>query len=167
MYTYAKIASTYFLQTLHKTENFPVVILRPSRIYGSKMKDNGVISQIINGCINNNSFPISKGNQLRDFLYIDDLIDAIFIALKNKKATGEIFNISSGKPIKIQKIVNTIVKIIKLGRPKFGKIKYRDDESLILYANIKKAKKILNWHPKIDFITGIKRTIKDIRLNSL
>ena len=167
MYTCAKIASTYFLQTLFVTENFPAVILRPSRVYGSQMRDNGVISQIIHGCIKNKNFPISKGDQLRDFLYIDDFIDAIFIALKSKKAIGEIINISSGKPIRIKKIVNTIVKITKSGKPKFGKIKFRKDESLILYADIKKAKKLLNWKPKVDFNTGIRKTIKDIRINNL
>jgi len=167
MYTCAKIASTYFLQTLSVTENFPAVILRPSRVYGSEMRDNGVISQIIHGCIKNKNFLISQGDQLRDFLYIDDFLDAIFIALKSKKAIGEIINISSGKPIKIQKIVNTIVKITKSGKPKFGKIKLRKDESLILYADIKKAKKLLNWKPKIGFNNGIRRTIKDIRINSL
>lgn len=88
-------------------------------------------------------FPVSAGNQLRDFCYIDDVVRAIMLSLNNKKIYGEIINIGSGKPVLIKKIINTVVSKVGSGRPCFGKIKYRNLENLNLYANISKAKKLL------------------------
>jgi UDP-glucose 4-epimerase len=163
MYSCAKVATTYFLQTLFKTENFPAVILRPFLVYGPKQGEDRFIPQIIKGCVNNDSFQTSEGMQLRDFLFIDDFIDAVFIALKKNNISGEIINISSGIPVSIKKVINTIASIIKSGQPQFGKIKYRNGENMELYADINKAKNLLNWKPRIDLETGIHRTIESIK----
>ena len=84
--------------------------------------------QIISGCLKNKKFPVSKGDQIRDFCYVDDAVKAIILALKSKKINGEIFNIGSGRPIKIKKVINQICKKIGRGKPQFGKIKYRKGE---------------------------------------
>ena len=162
MYSCAKVASTYFLQTLYKTENFPSVILRPFLVYGPKQGSDRLIPQIITGSINDEKFPTTEGIQLRDFLFIDDFVDAVFISLKNKNVLGEIINISSGIPHSIKKVINTIVKILKSGRPQFGKIKYRDGENMKLYGDISKAKTLLNWKPKVNLELGIQKTIESI-----
>ena len=51
------------------------------------------------------------------------------------------------------------------GKPNFGKIKLRKDESLKIYPSISKAKKLLNWKMKFDFITGLKKTISYYKNN--
>jgi nucleoside-diphosphate-sugar epimerase len=104
-------------------------------------------------------FPCSLGNQFRDFLYVDDFVNAILKCLTNKNSHGEIINIGSGNPIQIKKIVLLIKNIIKQGKPDFGKIKLRKDEILKLFPNIKKAEKIINWKPKSTFSESIVKTI--------
>ena len=103
--------------------------------------------------------PVSKGDQIRDFCYIDDAISAIFLALKSNKSSGEIFNIGLGVPIKIKSAVKTIYKIINKGHIQFGKIKYREDENMSVYPDINKARIKLNWIPKFSFNRGIKIVI--------
>ena len=98
--------------------------------------------------------------QLRDFIHVNDVVDAIQKTLKSKKARGHILNIGSGKPRKVKNIINYIKKFLKGGHPQFGKIKLRKDEILKIYPNISKAKNIINWRPKISFEKGIKSTIK-------
>ena len=115
---------------------------------------------IIDGCLKNLKFDTSDGKQLRDFLYVDDLIYLIFKVFENKNSKGEIFNIGSGKPQSIKKIINLIRNKIKRGRPNFGKINLRNDEILKIYPNISKAKKILNWRQNISFRIGLNKTIK-------
>ena len=105
------------------------------------------------------SFPCSNGLQYRDFLYIDDAIDAIFKCLQNPNLFVEIINISSGKLIQIKKVILLIKKIIKKGQPNFGVIKHRKDEILKLYSNIHKAKKRISWIPRIKFLKGLTKTI--------
>ena len=84
----------------------------------------------------------------RDFIFIDDLIKAIFKTIKTKKAKGEIFNLGSSSPIKVKNVIKKIVRIVGKGKPEFGKIKKRKDEIAKMYPNIKKSKKLLKWKPK-------------------
>ena len=75
------------------------------------------------------SFPVSKGIQLRDFCYVDDVINAIILTLTTKKALGEVFNVGSGKPVSVKFIINKISRIIKQGKPQFNKIPFRKNET--------------------------------------
>ena len=159
-YSAAKTASTYLLQMLNKTENFPAVILRPFLVYGPGQDKNRFIPQIIYGCLENNEFPVTQGEQLRDFCYIDDFVNAIFSSFENNNAFGEVINIASGRPILVKEIVSMIQNIIGAGVPKFGQIPYRVDENMELYADISKANKLLNWTPKINLESGLESTIE-------
>jgi len=160
VYGRAKLLSSAHLINLFKKKKFPSTILRLYQAYGPRQDTNRFIPIIISGCIKNKKFPCSKGNQLRDFLHVDDVVNAIFKSLINKNARGQIINIGSGKPKKIKNIIEYIKKTLKGGHPQFGKIKLRKDEILKVYPNINKAKKKINWRPKISFNRGLKLTIK-------
>ena len=131
--------------------------------YGPTQDLNRFIPIVISGCIKNKKFPCSKGNQSRDFLHIDDVVDAILKSLTNKKAKGQIINIGSGKPRIIKNIIEYIKKFLKGGYPLFGKVKLRKDEILKVYPDINKAKNKINWKPKISFKKGLKITINSFR----
>jgi len=160
IYGKAKLLSSIYLLKLYKNNNFPCVILRLYLAYGPKQDVNRFIPIITNGCIRNTTFPCSKGDQLRDFIYISDVVDAIIKSLRSKKAKGQIINIGTGKPKKIKDLINYIKKVTKGGQPEFGKIKYRKDEMIKLYPRISKAKNLIGWKPKVSFNNGLKRTIK-------
>ena len=143
----------------NKTHNFPGNIIRLYLVYGPRQDFNRFIPLIIKGCLGNSNFPCSSGNQFRDFLYIDDAINAIFRCLQKRNLQGEILNIGSGKPKQIKKVIYIIKDLIKLGKPSFGKIMMRNDEINKLYPDIKKAKKKMDWMPKVKFNVGIEKTI--------
>ena len=163
VYGQAKLFSSIYLIDLFKKKNFPSTILRLYNTYGPTQDLNRFIPIIISGCIKNKKFPCSKGNQLRDFLHIDDVVDAILKSLTNKNARGQIINIGSGEPRIIKKIIEYIKKISKGGYPLFGKVKLRKDEILKVYPNINKAKNKINWRPKISFKEGLKITIDSFK----
>ena len=165
IYGTSKLLSTKFLLKLKKKFHFPVSILRLYLVYGPNQDENRVVPITIKNAIKNNNFDCSSGLQYRDFLYIDDLIVAIFKTLKNKNSSGEIFNIGSGKPIKVKNLILKICKQIGHGKPKFGIIKFRKDEIKKLYPSIKKAKSILGWKPKVNINLGLKRTIEYYKNN--
>ena len=145
---------------LHKQKSFPCTILRLFLVYGPGQSQNRLIPFVVKNSLMNKSFNSSSGNQLRDFLYIDDAINSIMKCLKNKESNGHILNICSGSPVKIKFIINEICKKIKRGRPIFGKINLRPDEPLQLYSNYQKAKKFLGWKPKTKLSVGLNKTIK-------
>ena len=160
IYGKAKFLATKYLLNLYKKKKFPVTIVRLYQVYGPYQDLNRFMPVVINSCKKNKDFPCSHGRQYRDFLYIDDLIDAIFLILRNPKATGEIFNIGSGKPLKIRNIIKKILSYYRSGKPQFGEIKLRKEEQMRIYPDIFKARRILNWKPKINFLDGLKKTIK-------
>lgn len=160
IYAKAKLSSSYYLLELFKKKKLPVIILRPYLVYGPGQDTNRLIPFVIKNCLKNEKFPCSNGLQLRDFVYIDDAINLIFESLKNRKIEGEIFNLCSGKPIKVKEVINLINKKINKGKPEFGKILFRKDEVNRFYGNPNKAKKIYNWKVKTNIKEGLNRTIK-------
>lgn len=158
-YGISKFMATQYFLNLYIKNNFPVTILRLYQVYGPYQDLNRLIPIVINSCKYNKNFPCSNGKQLRDFLFVDDLIRAIFITLNKKEASGKIINIGSGYPIKIKKIIIKIRKHFKKGNPLFGRIKLRKEEALKIYPDLKNSRNILNWKPRVDFNSGIKKTI--------
>ena len=76
-----------------------------------------------------------------------------------KKLDNTVVNVGSGKKISVRFLINKIKKIVKSGKPIFGKIKMRKDEIKILYADIYMARSKFKWNPKINLTKGIAKTI--------
>ena len=160
IYTKAKFLATKYLIKLFNKKNFPVTVLRLYQAYGPKQDVNRFLPIVIEACRKNENFDCSDGKQFRDFIHVEDVVNAILKSLKSLKAKGEIINIGTGKPQKIKDVINFLVKRLKGGKPNFGKIKLRKDEILKIYPDISKAKKILKWTPKIKFKKGLEDTIR-------
>ena len=160
IYAKAKLSSTNYLINLFKKEKFPTIIFRPYLIYGPGQETNRLIPFVIKNCFKDKIFPCSNGKQYRDFIYIDDAIDVIFKSLKGKKGIGEIFNLCSGKPIRVKEIIKFVQKKIKRGKPEFGSIPLRKDEVMKFYGNPKKIRNFFNWKHKINIEKGLTQTIK-------
>ena len=164
-YALSKTSTSDFLKMMYLSESFPSVILRIFLAYGPNQNAERFIPQIIHGCLTGKEFSVSEGKQVRDFCFISDLVDAIFIVLKSDITNGEIFNIASGNPSTIKDIILLTKKIIGKGLPKFGEIPYRKNENMNLLANISKANLILKWYPKVSLIDGLTMTIKSYLVN--
>ncbi len=167
IYSKSKLKSTKYGIYLYKKKNFPITILRLFLSYGPGQKPDRLIPYVVNSCLKDIKFDCSDGNQIRDYIYIDDVVNLIIQILKNKKVNGEILNVGSGKPVKIKFVINEIVRQIKKGYPNFGSIKLRKDEPNKLYANIKKTKNFLKWSPKIKLSRGLRKTIQFYRNNKV
>tara|TARA_B100001057_G_scaffold33692_1_gene30577 strand:- start:1076 stop:1978 length:903 start_codon:yes stop_codon:yes gene_type:complete len=159
-YSIAKLSKTILLQSLHQTYKFPTTILRLFQVYGPAQDNNRILPFLIYNCLKNKKFKTTKGEQICDFIYIDDVVNAIFKSFKSKKSIGEIINIGSGKPIKIKKIILIIKKIIGKGNPIIGGLKYKKETNKKNFPSIYKAKSKLGWLPKIKLTEGLIKTIK-------
>ena len=162
-YGKAKLSSSIHMINLFKKKKFPVTVLRLYLVYGPKQDINRFLPTIIDGCLKNKKFPSSKGDQLRDFLYVDDAVEAIIKSLINKNTRGQIINLGSGKPKLIKNVIEKVKKISKGGKPQYGMFKLRKFDIQKLYPSIEKVKNIINWKPKISFEKGIRKTINSYR----
>ena len=159
IYGKAKLLSSRYVIKLFKENNFPATVLRLYLVYGPRQESNRFLPITILGCIKNKKFACSTGNQLRDFIYVEDVVEAIIKSLTNKKARGKIINIGSGRPIKVKNVIEKVKKISKGGYPQYGMFKQRKFEIPKLYPSVEKAKKIIQWKQRISFEKGLQKTI--------
>ena len=159
-YSQAKVASTHLIQMLHRTEGFPGVVLRFFLVYGPGQDNKRFLPQIINGCLNNIEFKTSEGKQLRDFCYIDDVIEAMIKAAVLPQSKGNVINIASGTPVMIKDVIQKVMLFTDGGKPMWGAHPYRVGENMQLYADISLAKNLLHWKPQVSLDVGLKKTIE-------
>jgi len=160
-YCVSKLAGEHLTYIYHKQYGLRTVILRPFNVYGPGQVGGGAIHQFVVRAIKNEPLLIhGDGDQIRAWLYIDDMVDGILLSLQEKKAIGEAFNIGNPRAtITILSLAEKIIylagsrsKIIHVPKP------YVDVELRI--PDIEKAKNLLGFEPKIDLNEGLRRTIE-------
>ena len=166
-YAASKVAADQIALSYNKSFNSPVTILRPFNTFGPRQSLRAIIPTIITQILNKKVLKLGSLYPTRDLTYIDDTTDAFLCALNKKKDIGEIINIGSGFEVSIKELVRKISKItgyrIDIEKD-FKRIRPKKSEVDRLFANNKKAKKILNWSPKLnkksDFENSLKKTIE-------
>ena len=158
----SKLKSTNYIMKLYTRAGFPCLVLRPYLIYGPGQSFERLIPYVIKKCLNNESFNLTSGKQLRNLIYINDFINILYKCLFIK-TQGEIFNVGSSKNYKIKFIIDYIHKLVKKGFPKFGMIKLRKDEPMNLYPDLKKINKYVKLKSEVTIKEGLKKTILFIK----
>jgi len=163
LYGATKASSVHLLSTIARyMKSGELVILRPFGVFGEYEGLHRFVPQVIDKLKNEHSVQMTLGEQIRDYIYIDDLIDAYILAsivpLKNKV---EIINIGSGKGIAMKDLALIISKSLDVSNDllQFGTLPYRPDEMMYLVANVDKAKSLLGWEPKVSIEKGLEHTI--------
>ena len=101
------------------------------------------------------------GKQNRDFIYVEDVVDATLLALQSESAIGEILNVCTGKSISISELAQVLLEVTERNsqvihdKPKKGDIHSN-------YGDPKKAEAILGFKAKTSLREGLKRIISDI-----
>lgn len=158
-YSAAKVGATHLIQALSRTERLPGVVVRLFLVYGPGQDDRRFLPQIIKGCLDGRTFPTSSGEQLRDFCYIEDVIEGLILAAVKPKAVGCVINVASGQPVTIRSVIEKVVKFIGSGQPNFGAHPYRVGENMELYADVSLAHDLLEWQATTSLEDGLEKTI--------
>ena len=146
-------------------EGLSASILRLSNVYGIGVPpyQQSVISTFIDIIKNNGELTIhGDGEQTRDFVYIDDVVDLLLKLAATKK--NGIFNVCSGEEVSINHILQKISEHFGI-TPKI-KYMYKEDSGGYWVGDNSKAGKVLEWNPKVSFDEGIKRILKDENRNN-
>ena len=163
-YSASKVASTHLAQMVHKSLGIPVVTLRPFLAYGPGQDTDMFVPSLIRHCLQKKDFRMTSGDQTRDFVFIDDVIDAYLRAAFSNAAIGEVINIGSGAEYRIRDIAEKILQ--KMGDPIrliIGAREKRQGEADHFFCSNKKAYDVLGWSPKTGIDEGLDRTISWFR----
>lgn len=167
LYAITKAASTMYCQMMARKFSFPVITIRPFAVYGYFEERERLIPTIIKSCLMNTKLELSRPDSVRDFIFIEDLIDGYLSAIKNaEKIKGEIFNLGLGKQNTISQVVEIIKKFAGSNiEPLYGEIKMAQTEPKNWLADISKAKKLLDWEPKYNLEAGLKKNVEWFKNN--
>tara|TARA_R110002020_G_scaffold426658_2_gene636046 strand:- start:1730 stop:2674 length:945 start_codon:yes stop_codon:yes gene_type:complete len=162
-YEASKSATDLIARSFYSNYNVPVVVTRCSNLYGGgDMNLSRVIPNNINKILNGEKPMIWKGSEksTREFLYIDDAVDAYLSLVNNiDKTKGEAFNIGSGEVISIGELLNIMLDKmdsnleINFVEKDFPEISHQ-------YLDSSKMMKLTGWKPKTSIFNGLKKSIK-------
>ncbi len=149
-------------------DNFGIrsISLRLTNIYGprAQMKHHhfGVANWFVRLAIDGETIKVFGDGQIkRDFLYVDDTVDAIMMAALNDRAYGEVFNVGRNDYTNFLELAKTIIRIAGSGRWEFAPFS-KERKALEpgdYYSDISKIRSIVKWQPKTDLDKGIEKTI--------
>ncbi|MBI5680692.1 MAG: NAD-dependent epimerase/dehydratase family protein [Methanobacterium sp.] len=166
-YGVSKAASTLYCQSIARREELPIVTLRLFSPYGYYESPTRLIPSVIMACLKNENPKVTSPHYVRDFIFIDDVIDSYIKTAEKVKFRGDIFNIGQGIQHSIGEVVNKIIEMTgNKVDAKWGSESKWLNEPEIWQANITKANKILKWKPKFSLEQGLSKTIKWFEKNS-
>lgn len=171
-YGCSKGTSDQYFHDYARIYNLPTIVFRQSCIYGPRqfgVEDQGWIAWFIIAVLLGKPITIyGDGRQVRDVLYIDDLIKAYLSAIKNiKKTRGQVYNIGGGTKFSIA-IWEEFAPILEnlLGREiKVSYSNWRPGDQSIYISDIRKAKRDFNWQPEVAPKEGIRKLFKWVKDN--
>jgi len=168
-YAASKIAADKIAESFYKTYNLPVAIIRPFNTYGPRQSDRAIIPTIIIQALKKSTINIGSTTPRRDLSYVLDTVDGFIKIAESKKSIGQVINIGLGEDISIGELITMITSIMdkeirvisteKRKRPK-------KSEVMQLLCDNSKAKKIVNWIPKVSLKEGLNMTIEWIKNNT-
>jgi UDP-glucose 4-epimerase len=162
-YAFSKFIFEKYLNYYRKDIEF--IFFRLANVYGPRqisMGEGGVISTFIDNALSNRpSFIYGDGSQTRDFVYVDDVVDANILLL-NSAQKNLYFNVSTNQEIEISSLHQLVYEQSDCNLPPIFKSKREGDiyRSCISYEKINRE---CGWQPKVDITEGLKRTIEWIK----
>jgi len=166
-YAVSKAAADLYLQMMFHTYNLNGSVIRPTNSYGRKFDTSFIIEYLVTQMLRGEEVYVGAPDSVRDYMYVDDHVNAYLLVIKSAKATGQVYNAGTGVGISNRKLAEMIAERIGYNRKriKFGQYPpgypYRpsisDQPSIVLDAT--KIRKALNWSPKIQLSEGINKVI--------
>lgn len=168
-YGITKLTQTYFTKYFFTKFGLPSVTLRLFSVYGPLEEPGRLIYDIMIHILKNKNLKLFSKKAKRDFIFVDDVIEAIEKTTKTPNIEGGIFNVGSGKEYSIEDVINIVqCKLKKDLKVSWGNIeKQRSFETNNHWiANISKTKKELKWNPKVNFEKGLAKTFEWYKKNA-
>jgi len=167
IYEISLLTAEKMMQVYSNIHNLRCVMLRLTNIYGprSQMKspDFGVVNWFIRLALDKKPIKVfGDGKIKRDFLYIDDCVDAMILTATNTKCYGEIFNVGHDQPSNFLELAETICSLVKGSSWEFAPFtkERKAQEPGDFYSDITKISNYTGWKPRWTLREGLRSTIK-------
>jgi dTDP-L-rhamnose 4-epimerase len=162
VYGITKHTQEQMVMTVCPTLGIAPVALRYQNVYGPgqslKNPYTGILSIFSTRILNGNPIHIFEdGKESRDFIYIDDVVEATCLALFRSDAMGQVFGIGSGVATDVLTVANTLLRSLGRNVPVAATGAFRAGDIRHNVADLSKARRLLGFAPRVDFAHGIER----------
>ncbi len=166
-YAASKSACEQFLYTYSKLFDIQVVALRFFTVFGPRQRPDLAIRKFIDLIKENKPIPVyGDGTTIRDYTYVDDIVDGIISAINYNDTPYEIINLGGGAPVSLNQMIETIEKVLNK-KATIEHLPMQLGDVNKTAADITKAKKLLNYNPKTSFKEGIIKFIEWEKSNGI
>ncbi len=164
MYAVSKRVQEQMILGIEKLYDISAVTLRLFNVYGPHQSLSNPytgVSAIFISRLKNNKRPViyEDGRQTRDFVSVHDVVEALLSSHKREKVVNESINIGTGKPVTIQEVAIMLAKLLKKDLTPIILEEGRKGDIRHCFADIKKARNLLDWTPRMSFERGLKEII--------
>jgi UDP-glucose 4-epimerase len=166
LYEISQLTSEKILQMYQSVHGIPAVLLRLTNIYGprSQMTSShfGVANWLIRLALDGRPITIfGDGKLLRDFVYIDDAVEAILLTAEEERCHGEILNVGDDRPHSFLDLADAICRHVPGASVQFTEFtrERKAQEPGDFYSNIDKIEGFTGWRPRVSLDEGVRRTV--------
>ncbi len=164
-----KMAGEWYHILYNNVYGIRACALRLTNTYGPRMRVKDARQTFLGAwiklLIEGKPFEVWGGEQLRDFTYVDDVIEAILLAAESNRANGKIFNLGGDCVISLKELAELLLKVN--GGGKYTVCSFPLDRKKIdigdYYADYKQIKSALGWEPRVTLCDGLRRTLSFYR----
>lgn len=160
-YSIGKYSGELYARMKCEQQHRPIVMLRPFNTFGPYQSTRAIIGELICKCIRGEMIETTKGDQTREFNFVENIVDAFISVIERKDITiGKTINIGGGEEVKIKELVSLIHQMTESkSELRIGSLEYRPTEIWRMYTDAKYAREFLNWKPIISFHEGLEKTV--------
>lgn len=162
-YAATKKANEVMTHVYHALDNMNVIMLRFFTVFGPRQRPDLAINKFTRLMINDEEIPMfGDGSTSRDYTYVGDIVDGIKRSIhyvEEKDNVYEIINLGNSSPVSLKDMINTIGEVLEK-RPKIIELPMQPGDVERTYADITKAKKLLEYNPRTTFKEGIEKFVE-------
>jgi UDP-glucose 4-epimerase len=170
IYEISRLAAEKMMMVYHEVHHIPCILLRISNVYGPRGQMQhpryGVVNWFVRLVIDNDTIRVfGDGKILRDFLYVDDCVDAMMAIAQCEHAYGQVVNVGVNAPFNFIELAETLVQVAGSGCWKFAPFtpERKAQEPGDFYSDISRIKRLVGWQPQTSLEDGLRRTVSFYR----
>jgi dTDP-glucose 4,6-dehydratase len=161
-YAVSKLAADRLCFVFHHEHGIPVIILRPFNTYGPRETQPYVIPEIISQLARGKVVKLGNIKARRDFTYVEDVARGAVDLMESDIPDGEVVNLGSNKAYSVEELAHLVGELMGYDKIEIEieSTRLRPLDVGLLQCDYRKAKKYIDWEPKVDIREGLKRTIE-------
>ena len=160
-YAASKVAAWAFGRMYWRAYGLPIITVRPFQVYGPGQPAGTLIPAAIDAALIGRDFPMTPGEQVRDFIYVDDVVTGMIAAAEAPGIKGESIDLGTGQTHAIRQAVTRVWEIAGArGRMLLGALPYRPGEAMRTVADADRAARLTGWRARVSLEDGLRRTVE-------